>query len=234
MAKKSSISPRLTAEYPHLNSPDTKFKEEGEYHFKGRTSLDDPGAIKLREEIDALAAKTLKEAQAEHKRKLAEESNPAKKKKLAKESPKLCEDMPYSIDEDEGTITFSFKSKASGKKKETGEAWTRTLPLYDAKGNVLPKDAKIGGGSVLKAAYHAEGFYTPKLGAGVTLRLDAVQVLDLKQYVRDASAFGFESEDGYSAEGDDETPSGSVFEGLDETDDEGEEPEDDETPADDF
>ena len=34
MAKKLNTTPRGVAVYPHLNSPDTKFKPEGEWRVK--------------------------------------------------------------------------------------------------------------------------------------------------------------------------------------------------------
>ena len=58
-----------------------------------------------------------------------------------------------------------------------------------------PIDELIGAGSKIKVSYYMRPFYVPRLGAGVTLRLKAVQVLHL---VRHESDFGFEIEDDYS------------------------------------
>lgn len=53
-------------------------------------------------------------------------------------------------------------------------------------------------------AYTAEPFFVAALGAGVSLRLQAVQIIELVQGgERTAASYGFEDEEGYTAEPED-------------------------------
>jgi hypothetical protein len=209
MAKKLFVSPRGRAEYPYLNpkSPDTKFKKGGEWHVKLVSDINDEQAVALKKTIDATQAETFKKAKAAHAKALSATTDTAKLKKLKAVKVELCEDLPYHVDEAEGTITFSFKKKASGERQD-GTKWKSNLPLFDAKGAPITKDIRIGGGSELKVSYEEpEGFFNPKLGAGVTLRMEGVQILVLREWSRDAASMGFQPEEGFdsSESGDSET-----------------------------
>lgn len=117
----------------------------------------------------------------------------------------------YENDEPTGEYEFNFKMKASGVSKKTGKPWTRKPAVFNAKGKPMSDEekAKVGGGSVVKVAYEITPFYTAALGAGVSLRLEAVQVLELKSFqARDASAFGFGEEEGYDGVDEDAAASG--------------------------
>jgi hypothetical protein len=85
-----------------------------------------------------------------------------------------------------GKVILKFKSKAAYKPA-----------IFDAKG--IPMiDSNVWGGSEIKINGSIAPYYTPLIGAGVALRLRAVQVI---QYVDAstgaASKFGFEEEVGY-------------------------------------
>ncbi len=175
----SFVSPKGTAKFPHLNTPDTKWKEEGEY----RTELAVPAA-----EGAAFAAR-IDKAIADAVLSFSKEKN----KKL-----KPSDDKPYKVDESTGEYIFKVKMRASGVSKKNGETWTKKLPLFDAKGN--PVQAKIGGGSLIRCSGELGPYFTPLQGGkvGVTLYLTAVQVLELREWGnRDASGYGFEVEDGF-------------------------------------
>ena len=196
MTTKSFVSPKGVAVFPHLTVADTKFKKEGEYHVKVRYSKDDAEeyakAEALVQEIDAFAAEYLKQT-------IEKEKDPKKRKAI-----KLCDDMPYSIDEETGDISLSFKMKASGEDSK-GNKWTRRPALFGADGKPLADDVKIGGGSIIKVSYGnkpKDGPFQPffgwfanaKVGVTVTLRMIAVQVLELRAFERDASGYGFQNE----------------------------------------
>jgi hypothetical protein len=91
--------------------------------------------------------------------------------------------LPYKEQEDD-SVVFNFKSKQAPK-------------LFDSKGNPVKNaaDLRIGGGSVIKVsaamkAYNAGGT------TGVTMYLNAVQIIDLVEY--SGSPFGAE-EGGFEA-----------------------------------
>jgi hypothetical protein len=175
-------SPAGVAVYPHLNTPDTTFDADGVYVTKLRFTGE--AENNMRSLLDDLYAKAQVEAQKE----LKEQGS----KKKARPGPE-----PYQEDEENGGILVNFKKKASGKLKD-GTPWTGTLRMFDAAGNPCP-DAKVGGGSTLKVAYEPNLYYVPAIGAGVSCRLVAVQVLDLVEWGASASTFGFDEEEGYTA-----------------------------------
>ena len=174
-------SPAGIAQYPYLNKPDTKFNPDGEY----KVSIEIPGANAqdivtfLDEQFAANLAKVKKE-------------NAGKKIKEG--------DVPYSVNEETGTVTVKFKLKAKVTPK-SGDGWEQRPAIFDAKGKPMV-DSKIGGGSKIKVAYELVPYYTAIAGAGVSLRMKAVQVIDLKEFSggADAGAYGFGEEDGYEAE----------------------------------
>ncbi|MCX4025652.1 hypothetical protein H0A36_28285 [Endozoicomonas sp. SM1973] len=208
MTKETYISPLGTlGPFPRLNKPDTKFNADGEY--KAQLVVPAEDAQKLIDRINKQYEEFYNE--------LTEEER--KKKKKPKLKLKKA-DLPYEVDEDEGTVTFKYKLKALIKKKD-GTIIKRRPIIYDSKGKKVPEvtDIFIGQGSEIKISTLFYTWYTPTLGAGITLQFDAVQVIKLenKAYSPDASSFGFvEHEDGFSIE--DQAPF--------DTDEDDEEPED--------
>ena len=189
MAKEKNqrlITPRGRAIYPYLNRPDTKFNEDGEYKVK--LAVPAKLAEDLVQQIDALAKKAFDEAKAD------------KKNKKVKEA-----DLPYQYNEETDEFTFSFKMKATGKSKKTGEEWTQKPAIFDSKGKPCEAGIRVGGGSILRVSFEMIPFFTTLVGAGVSLRMRAVQVIELKEFGGgDASSHGFEAEEGFSAQDDKE------------------------------
>jgi hypothetical protein len=170
----TNISELGEALYPHLNKPDVKFNENGEY----KVSLKIPEA-KAKGMI-ALYEKALQSSISE-----AEEKLGGKKVKLA---PK-----PYSVED--GFAVFKYKMKATGVNRKTKEPFSQRPQLFDAKKNPLnPTSCNIWGGSKMKIAYTLRSYYSPVIGAGITSQLKAVQVIEL---VENKQADLFAKEDGY-------------------------------------
>ena len=184
------VSPAGIAVYPKLNSPDTKFNDNGVYTTKLKlTEKEAEPLIKL---IDGLIETEYNEA-------VDNATTPAAKKRVKKA------DAPYRFEEDDdanptGYVLFNFKRVASGTTKD-GKKWAFTCPVYDAK--LKPIDLTkniIGGGSIIKVAYAASPFNVPALGVGVSMRLEAVQVLEIRTYgQKDGVGFGFGVVDGYDS-----------------------------------
>lgn len=177
-------TPAGVAKYPRLGSPDTKYKAEGEYKITLVLDRSEDGVEEFIESIEAAEAESVKAALAKGK---------GKKPKKA-DSP-----IKPHIDDDgnevEGKVEVSFKMKASGT-REDGTEWSQRPAVVDAKKR--PTDAKVGAGSTVKVAYELSPYFTPALGAGVSLRLKAVQVIDLVEYSGGGnSAAAFDEEDGY-------------------------------------
>lgn len=98
-------------------------------------------------------------------------------KKLAKAQ------LSYEENED-GTVSFKFKSQHKPK-------------LFDSKGKPITGDVKIGNGSKIKVS-GGFGAYDKGANTGVTLYLNAVQIIDLVEWAG-SSAFG-EEDGGFVAD----------------------------------
>ena len=170
----TNISELGEAIYPHLNKPDVKFNENGEYKVNLQIPEDKAkGMI-------AIYEKAIQDSISEAEAKLN-----GKKVKLA---PK-----PYSIEN--GQAVFKYKMKATGINRKTKEPFSQRPALFDAKKNPLnPSSCNIWGGSKMKIAYVLRSYYSPALGAGVTAQLKAVQIIEL---VEGKQLDLFAKEDGY-------------------------------------
>lgn len=202
------ITPKGVASWPRLHEPDVKFKTEGEYSVKLR--LSGAAAAELATIIDGACDAAHEAARKQIAEAKAKEKNPKKRAEIKERSDVPYKEL-YENDEPTGDYEFNFKMKASGVSKKTGKPWTRKPAVFNAKGKPMADEekAKIGGGSIIKVAYEISPFYTAALGAGVSLRLDAVQVLEIKSFQsRDAAAFGFGEEDGYDGSDEDATAHG--------------------------
>lgn len=108
--------------------------------------------------------------------------------------------MGYKEDAN-GNLVFKFKQKASYVDKK-GRTHKLGVRIFDAVGNPLnPKATIIGNGSIIRVAFTPIPFNVNKNVNGVSLRLEAVQVLKLEEYKKDTTnmgAFGFsEVSDGF-------------------------------------
>jgi hypothetical protein len=187
------ITPKGTMIYLWLNKPDTKWKEEGEYRVE--LKVDAEAAAPLLKTIDKLYAAAIKKARA----------NPKHKNKKVKE-----QDKPYTLELDDdgnetGLVLFKFKRRASGVKKD-GSPWAIKPDVFNSKGEKLDPAIQVWGGSVGKVSFTAEPYDTP-IGAGLSLRLEGVQVIKLVEGSgRSAESYGFgnESDDDDADETDDD------------------------------
>ena len=171
----TNISELGEALYPHLNRPDVKFNENGEY----KVNLKIP-------EADAKGMIALYEKAIQSSISEAEQKLNGKKVKLA---PK-----PYSVAD--GFAVFKYKMKATGINTKTKEPFSQRPALFDAKKNPLnPTSCNIWGGSKMKIAYVLRSYYSPALGAGVTAQLKAVQIIELVEGNKQMDLFA--KEDGY-------------------------------------
>lgn len=205
---KPIVTPAGAAVYPHINRPDTKFKAEGEFHTKLRIPAD-----KAKDLVRLIDAR-MEEAKKLPELVKARKNNPKKP---------IPENTPYSMVVDEetgeetGDVEFTFKSKASGVSKKTGKEWSRKVKLFDAKKKPVTED--VWGGSTIKVAFVPSVYFiNAKVGYGVKLNLEAVQVIDLVTGSGGtADQYGFGEEEGYeSAEiEENETTSGDGGDGED-------------------
>ena len=223
-------SPKGLAHFPHLNTPDTRFDVDGVYQVRLRMDSDDPEVAEYIEWID--------EQHEESKVKfLAELQEPKGSKKgltLTAAKKKLKDgDKPYQYVEDEdgeptNEVLVNYKMRAHVKSKKTGKSFDLVPKYFDAKGAIIKGKAipLIYGGSLLKVGYTPIHWGTLKLGASVSLRMEAVQIINLITGggSERAEDYGFGAEDGGY-----EAPDASTFSDESETSEPGGEADDDGT-----
>ena len=186
--RENFTTPTGVAVYPHLNSPDN-YEGKETYNVKLRYPMDGAGVTELKALID--------EQFDENFREQCEIAKSAGKKR-----PKKCVHIPYRLVEDDtgeptGDIEFSFKLPASIKERPT------QVKLFDAKGQLMEDCPAIWGGSKLKVNFYFYGWNVGSAGAGITLRLRGVQVIDLVTGgggYDDAESYGFGTEEGFEFE----------------------------------
>ena len=185
--KKIYTTPKGEARFCHLSKPSTKFKPEGEYDVT--LVLEGQEAADLVSLIDQLIDENRVEIQ---------KKDPKFQKRLKEADPPYKDDIDKDGNET-GKTLFKFTQKAQATSKKTGEIFTFAPVLYDSKRNVIhPKN--VGFGSILRVAFEPYGYNSPSIGAGVSLRLKGVQIIDLSGGGLTAEVCGFEDEDGYLAD----------------------------------
>lgn len=185
MAKNSYVkvvSPVGVSQYAWLTTPDTRFDETG--HYKTNLILKAKDAQPLVTQINAEIKKSLT---------LAKEKA---KGKSIKQAPSPFEDE--LIDgKPSGNVIFKFKTKAKIITKD-GKVIPNRVALFDSAGTPMI-DANIWSGSEMKVSAELIPYYTAMAGAGVSMRLRAVQITKLVEGgSSNAKGYGFEKvKDGY-------------------------------------
>ena len=185
MAKNSYVkvvSPVGVSQYAWLTTPDTRFDETG--HYKTNLILKAKDALSLKTQIDGEIKKSLT---------LAKEKA---KGKSIKQAPSPFEDE--LIDgKPSGNVIFKFKTKAKIITKD-GKVIPNRVALFDSMGKPMI-DANVWSGSEMKVSAELIPYYTAMAGAGVSMRLRAVQVTKLVEGgSSNAKGYGFDNvKDGY-------------------------------------
>ena len=186
MAKETITTETGVALYPWLTKPDTKYNEDGEYKVN----------LILSKEKSAPIINTIKGVHEDNYKDILKKE---KKKTVKQAAPPFTEELDDS-GKPTGNIIFKFKSKAAYKPA-----------IFDAKGNPLI-DPPIWGGSEIKVNAVLYPYNSPMQGAGVSLKIRAVQVIALVEGSEGASRFGFGETDGYNVkDGVDEQVDSKVF-----------------------
>lgn len=189
-------SPEGIAQFPWLHKADTKFNPDGDY----KVTLALPAKAKSTKEFIDKLDEAYGAAVERAKGEVAE-----KKGKAAAGKIKLA-DKPYRLEEDKdtgkptGNMLVNFKLKAKVTSKKDNETYEQRPRIFDAKGKEIVVTPRIGGGSKIKVSALLVPFYTAQVGAGITLRLRAVQLIELVEFGGgNADSYGFGEEEGYEA-----------------------------------
>ena len=183
--KHDIIKLKGTAKFCHLNEPNKRFNTEfGVWNCD--LAVDSDQAEVLKNALRPLFEEELQKIQ---------DANPGKEIKKAQN--------PFS-EQSDGTTLVKIKRKAGGRRAD-GTTYTLSSPaLYDSACKPLPEDVQIWGGSTMNVTCRPNFWYSAALGFGVSLDLEAVQVIELANGGVSnvaAEAFGFTEEEGFVANG---------------------------------
>jgi hypothetical protein len=163
--------------------PDTRYVPEGEYSIQ--VVVPETEAAEVCEQLENMA-----------QAKLAE---------VVKEQPKLKNVLstrtPFEDETDEtgnptGNVLFKTKMKARIKSRD-GRVYEQKPAVVDAKRTPLDGSQLIGNGSLVKVAVEPVPYMMQSTKqVGVTLRLKAVQIINLVEYGNTTSSI-FDEEDGF-------------------------------------
>jgi len=174
-------TPKGTAVYPRIDTPDTKFNADGVYSCKLHVS---------EQEFNVFAAQVGEIVEKEY---TAECKTQGKNLKKAATNPvRITADGEFEI----------FAKQVAQRQTRKG-LLEFTVPVFDSQGKRVEETPPIGSGSELRLSVEVYTWYTDLQGFGYTLRLKAVQLLDLVEYNTGSGAsFGFSAEaDGYVNDG---------------------------------
>lgn len=175
-----------TAMWAKVFEPDTKFNPDGDYSINIQMPVAD--AADMSEQLDQIVQAKFNEAIKE---------DPRLKNTLTTQP--VCQTV-YDRDtgDDTGNVEFKFKLKAKVRKRD-GSTYEQAPAVLDSKKVPMSKDTLVGNGSKVKVAFEPIPYVMPSTKkAGVSLRLKAVQVIDLVEYGNSATSV-FDEEDGYVA-----------------------------------
>ena len=167
------VTPKGELVYPHLSKPDTKFDKDGVYRTVLKKEYND--------EAKAFARK-LEELVDEYAHQLG---------KKTKRAP-----LPFKINEEDGTLEVTLKCKAKGIRND-GTTWEQKPVIFDSKGTPFEPDGVIWGGTVAKISFTPSLYSVAAIGTGISLRLKAVQIIDLVKGGNSSDTYGFTEEEGH-------------------------------------
>lgn len=192
------VTPKGVAVYPRLSEPDTKFKPNGEFSCKVRLAAEESAVFiaKIDEVIQTLCDETTAE--------LLADANPKTKGKSIVSAKNLKRaSLPYkACVDDMGVETgeFEFNTKMNHKivKRSNNETILLYPKIFDASTppKAIPYGTQVWGGSIVKVAGELNPFYVQAIGVGVSLRMTAVQIIELVQGNGGGDGFGFGGEEG--------------------------------------
>lgn len=162
------VTPEGIAQYPHLQTADTRFNDNGLFHVRLHVSESD--YTQFKESIDALYDQEYKKACT-----------------IAGKELEKADSTPLKVN-DEGKFEIYAKQESQKMTKTKGLLKFR-VASYNAQGTKI-KMPPVGGGSTLKLAVEPYFWVQAKSGFGMTLRLRSVQILDLVELGSADNIFG--------------------------------------------
>lgn len=169
-------SPVATVLWPKLNEPNTKFNESGDYEATIVLNPNDTEHNNFIQMLEEMYVQAIKEMATEHKKPKIKQADSPVRPMVDKEGMET------------GLYKVKFKLGASGETKD-GRKYERKPALFGSDGK--PFTAVIGHNSQIKVAFKANAYFVPSVGAGLSLRLEAVQVVQANSGSMSFNDYGF-------------------------------------------
>jgi len=172
------VTPEGRTEWLKAFTPDYKFNELGEY---GCTLIiENAAALPLMSTLDEFMTTSIANAMDE----------------TGKSKDKIKTNPPYSIDDETGDVSFKFKLKAKVQGRN-GDFEQKPL-VIDARKVPVTDEVPTWNGSRVRIGFQPVVYYTGLVGAGVSLRMKIVQLIEaLDGGGGSGAASGFDVEDGF-------------------------------------
>ena len=170
---KTILTPIGTAEWPNLKEPDTRFDNDG--YFSCKLHVTESDFEEFRSTVDPIVQAAY---QAECSRQ-------------GVDSIRMSQTDPIRISDD-GEFEIYAKQKARVHTRRNG-TMDFNIEAIDANGDECEMP-DIGAGSTIKMAVEVHTWHMASQGFGYSLRLRAVQIIDLVKKRKGGSAFGFKAE----------------------------------------
>jgi hypothetical protein len=194
MAKKTDnnmVTPKGRILYPNVFEPKLNYNEDG-YEYTARLILGQEEAEPLIDKLNEMAEEKKQEA-----------IDNASSKQKAAQIKKFTQQMPFEAvvdeetEEETGEYVFKFKQASEITSKKTGKKIELRVTVFDANLKPVTKPVAIGNDSICRVKFEPSPYVVPGTKAyGVTLRLKALQIVKLEEYVPGgADASGFDAED---------------------------------------
>jgi len=180
MSKQNLItSPIGRTEWMKLFTADYKFDDAG--LFGGKLNIDNTDAQGIMKQLDALSADSLAKA--------AEETG--------KPASKLRVNPPYEVCQETGDVTIKLKLKENVNGRNG--SFTQKPKVVDSQGHPIVSEIPVWNGSRVRVSFTPVLYYTAMAGAGVSLRLFAVQIIEALSGGDDSAANLFDKvDDGFT------------------------------------
>jgi|TARA_R110000764_G_scaffold7176_1_gene25846 hypothetical protein len=172
------LSPKGRTEWLKCFKADTKFDIDGV--FGGKLIIDNNDATDLMKELDVLFEKAIDAAVEE----------------TGKTRDKIRTTDPYEVNQETGDVSLKFKLKAKVTTK-SGDVFSQKPIVVDAKRQPITKEIPLWNGSLVRVGYQVIPYYTSLAGAGLSLRMKSVQILEAIEGANEATTI-FSEEEGYS------------------------------------
>ncbi len=185
--RKNYTTPKGTAIYPYLCQPD---EFQGKKSWKVNLAYTE-GTAECNAMLELID-------------RLSQEAYETEKAKLKPAQRNLCRPyVPYNNEYDKdnrltGRIVFKFKSKFEYLDKVSGKMMPINIDRFDKAGKATTVEAlgKVGSGSILKVNWFPISFYnSASESAGISMKINAVQFIDIVEFGADAGQFGFSDAD---------------------------------------